>query len=170
GLSPKMFGGAMIGMLVTPLKVQLGPLANGLLIGENFTAAQAQIIPGAADFLKRYGVKAGTAGIDPLGFAWGPFAYSAGQVLAQAVTATKSLDHDKLAAYMHQAKFDTVSGSFSFGSDGEWAQPRQVWTQFQNVQPNNLDQFRDGKVQPIIWPADAKTGNLIYPYADAKKK
>jgi len=156
-LSPKIFGGAMIGMLVTPLKVQLGPLANGLLIGENFTAAQAQIIPGAA-------------AIDPLGFAWGPFAYSAGQVLAQAVTATKSLDHDKLAAYMHQAKFDTVAGSFSFGSDGEWAQPRQVWTQFQNVQPNNLDQFRDGKVQPIIWPADAKTGNLIYPYADAKKK
>jgi len=157
-------------MLVTPLKVQLGPLANGLLIGENFTAAQAPIIPGAADFLKRYGVKAGAAGIDPLGFAWGPFAYSAGQVLAQAVTATKSLDHDKLAAYMHQAKFDTVAGSFSFGSDGEWAQPRQIWTQFQNVQPNNLDQFHDGKVQPIIWPADAKTGNLIYPYADAKKK
>jgi len=162
--------GAMIGMLVTQLKVQLGPLANGLLIGENFTAAQAQIIPGAADFLKRYGVKAGAAGIDPLGFAWGPFAYSAGQVLAQAVTATKSLDHDKLAAYMHQAKFDTVAGNFSFGSDGEWAQPRQVWTQFQNVQPNNLDQFRDGKAQPIIWPADAKTGNLIYPYAQAKKK
>jgi branched-chain amino acid transport system substrate-binding protein len=170
GLSPKMFGGAMIGMLVTPLKVQLGPLVNGLLIGENFTAAQAQSIPGAADFLKRYGVKAGAAGIDPLGFAWGPFAYSAGQVLAQAVTATKSLDHDKLAAYIHQAKFDTVGGSFSFGSDGEWAQPRQVWTQFQNVQPNNLDQFREGKVQPIIWPADAKTGTLIYPYAEAKKK
>ena len=30
----------MIGMLVTPLKVQLGPVANGLLIGENFAAAQ----------------------------------------------------------------------------------------------------------------------------------
>ena len=86
------------------------------------------------------------------------------------MTETKSLDHDKLAAYMHQAKFDTVSGSFSFASDGEWAKSRQVWTQFQNVQPNSLDQFRDGKVQPIIWPADAKTGNLIYPYAEAKKK
>jgi branched-chain amino acid transport system substrate-binding protein len=86
GLSPKIFGGAMIGMLVTPLKVQLGPVANGLLIGENFAAAQAQSIPGAADFLKRYGVKASAAGIDPLGFAWGPFAYSAGQVLMQAVT------------------------------------------------------------------------------------
>jgi len=160
----------MIGMLITPLKVQLGPLANGLLIGENFAAAQAPSIPGSADFLKRYGVKASAAGIDPLGFAFGPFAYSAGQVLMQAVTETKSLDHAKLAAYMHQAKFDAVAGSFSFASDGEWAQSRQVWTQFQNVQPNNLDQFRDGKVQPIIWPADAKTGNLIYPYAEAKKK
>jgi branched-chain amino acid transport system substrate-binding protein len=170
GLSPKIFGGAMIGMLVTPIKVQLGPLANGLLIGENFGAAQAHSIPGAADFLKRYGAKAAAAGIDPLGFAWGPFAYSAGQVLTQAVTETKSLDHGKLAAYMHQAKFATVSGSFAFGKDGEWSQSRQVWTQFQNVQPNNLDQFRDGKVQPVIWPTDAKTGNFIYPYADARKK
>ena len=31
GLNPKMFGGAMIGMLVTPIKVQLGPIANGLV-------------------------------------------------------------------------------------------------------------------------------------------
>jgi branched-chain amino acid transport system substrate-binding protein len=170
GLSPKIFGGAMIGMLVTPLKVQLGPVANGLLIGENFAAAQAPSSLGAADFLKRYSVKASAAGIDPLGFAFGPFAYSAGQVLAQAITETKSLDHDKLAAYMHKAKFDAVAGGFSFASDGEWAKSRQVWTQFQNVQPNNLDQFRDGKVQPIIWPADAKTGNLIYPYAEAKRK
>jgi branched-chain amino acid transport system substrate-binding protein len=170
GLSPKIFGGAMIGMLVTPIKVQLGPLTNGLLVGENFAAAQAPSIPGSADFLKRYGAKAAGAQIDPLGFAWGPFAYSAGQVLAQAVTETKSLDHNKLAAYMHQAKFDTVAGSFTFAKDGEWSQSRQVWTQFQNVQPNNLDQFRDGKVQPIIWPAGDKTGNFIYPYADARKK
>jgi branched-chain amino acid transport system substrate-binding protein len=170
GLSPKIFGGAMIGMLVTPIKVQLGPLTNGLLVGENFAAAQAPTIPGSADFLKRYGAKAAGAQIDPLGFAWGPFAYSAGQVLAQAVTETKSLDHAKLAAYMHQAKFDTVSGSFTFGKDGEWSQSRQVWTQFQNVQPNNLDQFRDGKVQPVIWPTADKTGTFIYPYADARKK
>jgi branched-chain amino acid transport system substrate-binding protein len=160
----------MIGMLVTPIKVQLGPLTNGLLVGENFAAAQAPTIPGSADFLKRYGAKAAGAQIDPLGFAWGPFAYSAGQVLAQAVTETKSLDHAKLAAYMHQAKFDTVSGSFTFGKDGEWSQSRQVWTQFQNVQPNNLDQFRDGKVQPVIWPTADKTGTFIYPYADARKK
>jgi len=170
GLSPKMFGGAMIGMLVTPIKVQLGPIMNGLIIGENMTPAAAAGIPGLPDFLKRYSVKAAAAGVDPLGFAWGPFAYSAGQVLAQAVTATKSLDHDKLAAYMHKASFNTVSGSFNYSKDGEWSKSRQVFTQFQNVQPQNLDQFKTGKVQPILWPPDMKTGNMIYPYANARKK
>jgi branched-chain amino acid transport system substrate-binding protein len=165
-----MFGGAMIGMLVTPIKVQLGPIVNGLIIGENFAAAAAPRLPGSADFLKRYSAKAAAAGIDPLGFAWGPFAYAAGQVLTEAVAETKSLDHDKLAAYMHKAKFNTVAGNFSFAQDGEWSQTRQVWTQFQNVQPNSLDQFRDGKVQPIVWPIESKSGDLIYPYADARKK
>ena len=170
GLNVKMFGGAMIGMLVTPIKVQLGPFANGLIIGENFAAAAALSLPGSADFLKRYRAKAAAAGIDPLGFAWGPFAYAAGQVLTEAVAETKSLDHDKLAAYMHKAKFNTVAGNFSFAQDGEWSQTLQVWTQFQNVQPNNHDQFRDGKVQPIVWPIESKSGDLIYPYADARKK
>ena len=170
GLSPKMFGGAMIGMLVTPIKVQLGPIANGLIVGENFAAAQAPQIPGSADFLKRYTVKASAAGVDPLGFAWAPFAYGAGQVIAQAVAETKSLDHDKLGEYMHKASFKTVAGDLSFAKDGDWSVSRQVWTQVQNAQPNNLEQFRDGKVQPILWPPAAKTGTLIYPYADARKK
>jgi branched-chain amino acid transport system substrate-binding protein len=170
GLAPKMVGGAMIGLLVTPIKVQLGPIANGLIVGENFAAAAAPSIPGSAEFLKRYSAKASAAGIDPLGFAWGPFAYGAGQVLVQAVTETKSLDHDKLAAYMHKTSFKTVAGDFSFAADGEWSKSRQVWTQIQNAEPNNLDQFREGKVQPIVWPPEAKTGNLIYPYADARKK
>jgi len=170
GLTPKLFGGALIGMLVTPIKVQLGAIQNGLVIGENFAAATAMASPEAADFLKRYTVKASAAGVDPLGFAWGPFAYGAGQVLAQAVTETKSLDHDKLAEYMRKAAFKTVAGDFSFAKDGEWDKARQVWTQFQNVQPNNLEQFRDGKAQPILWPADMKTGNIVYPYSDARKK
>ena len=169
GLKPKMFGGAMIGLLVTPIKVQLGPIANGLIIGENFAPAAGMSFTGSADFLKRYTAKAAPAGIDPLGFAWGPFAYAAGQTLAQAVTETKSLDHGKLAAYMHKATFDTVAGKFSFAKDGEWSTSRQVWTQFQNVQPRNLDQFRDGKVQPVLWPADLKSGDIIYPYGEARK-
>ena len=170
GLRPKIMGGAMIGMLVTPIKVQLGPIANGLITGENFAAASAGQIAGAADFLKRYGERAASAKIDPLGFAWGPFAYSAGQVLEQAVAATKSLDQDRLAEYMHKASFKTVSGDFSFGKDGEWSTSRMFWTQVQNAQPNNLEQFRDGSAQPIVWPPQAKTGTLIYPYEKARQK
>jgi branched-chain amino acid transport system substrate-binding protein len=86
------------------------------------------------------------------------------------VSETKSLDHDKLAAYMHKASFKTVAGDFSFAKDGEWSRARQVWTQFQDVKPNDLDQFRAGKAQPILWPSDYKTGSLIYPYANARKK
>jgi branched-chain amino acid transport system substrate-binding protein len=169
GLNPKMFGGAMIGLMVTPIKVQLGPIANGVIIGENFAPAAGINFTGTAEFMKRYTDKAKAAGVDPFGYAWGPFAYGAGQVLAQAVTETKSLDHDKLADYLRRATFDTVAGKFSFAKDGEWSTSRQVWTQFQNAAPQNLDQFRDGSVQPVLWPADLKTGNIIYPYAAARK-
>ena len=170
GLSPKMFGGAMIGMLVTPIKVQLGPIANGLLVERELCGGRRAEDPGSSEFLKRYSEKATAAGIDPLGFAWGPFAYAAGQTLAQAVTETKSLDHDKLAAYMKKASFKTVAGDFSFAANGEWSKTRQVWTQVQNAQPSNLDQFRDGKAQPIVWPPEDATGKLIYPYGEARKK
>ena len=33
----------------------------------------------------------------------------------------------------------------------------------------NVDQFRDGSVQPILWPPQYKSGTMIYPYAAAKK-
>jgi branched-chain amino acid transport system substrate-binding protein len=91
-------------------------------------------------------------------------------VLAQAVTETKTLDHNKLAAYMHQATFKTVAGDIAYGKDGEWRETRQFLTQFQNVEPNNVNQFRDGSKQPILWPPQFKTGDMIYPYANARKK
>jgi branched-chain amino acid transport system substrate-binding protein len=170
GLTPKMFGGAMIGMLITPIKVQLGPIANGLVIVETFVPSPKLQFPGLDDIMKRYQAKAPELKTDPLGYAFVPIGYAAGQVLAKAVTETKSLDHDKLAAYMKGHAFDTVVGNVSFGSDGEWSKPRQLTTQFQNVEANNLDQFRDGKKQPILWPQDYKSGDFIYPYADARKK
>jgi len=169
-LMPKMFGGAMIGLLVTPIKVQLGPLTNGIVISESFVLAPTFNFPGVADLLKRYQAKAAGLGIDPLGHAYAPFAYAAGQVLAEAVTATKSLDHDKLAAYMREHTFRTVAGEIKFGPDGEWSKPRQVFSQFLNVAGNDLDQFRDASRQPILWPAEYKTGSMVYPYAEAKKK
>ena len=170
GLNVKMFGGAMIGLLATPIKLQLGPLVNGLVIMESFIPAPTLNFPGLKSMLDRYQAKAPALGIDPLGYGFTPFAYAAGEVLAQAVEATKSLDHSKLADYIHANKFSTVAGEISFGKDGEWTKSRQFFTQFQGVTGNDLAQFRDTTHQVILWPAEYKTGTLIYPYQDAKKK
>jgi branched-chain amino acid transport system substrate-binding protein len=170
GLNTKMFGGAMIGLLATPIKMQLGPLVNGLVIMESFVPAPTLNFPGLKAMLEKYQAKASALQIDPLGYGFTPFAYAAGQILAQAVEATKSLDHGKLADYMHANKFSTVAGEIAFGQDGEWTKSRQFFTQFQGVSGNDLAQFRDTSHQAILWPAEYKTGNLIYPYSEAKKK
>lgn len=169
GLSPKMFGGTMIGLLITPIKMQLGPLLNGIVIMESFVPAPTFNFPGVADVLKRYQDKAAGEKIDPFGYAFVPFGYAGGQVLAQAVEATKSLDHAKLADYLHSHTVHTVVGDIQYDAAGEWTKQRNVFTQFQNVAPNDREQFRAGKVQPILWPPEYKTGNIIYPYAEARK-
>jgi branched-chain amino acid transport system substrate-binding protein len=170
GLNAKMFGGAMIGLLATPIKMQLGPLTNGLVIMESFIPAPTLNFPGLKPMLEKYQAKAGALGIDPLGYGFTPFAYAAGEVLAQAVEATKSLDHAKLADYIHAHKFSTVAGEISYGKDGEWTKSRQFFTQFQGVAGNDLGQFRDTSHQVILWPAEYKTGDIVYPYENAKKK
>ena len=91
-------------------------------------------------------------------------------MLAQAVEATKGTDHGKLADYIHDNTFKTVVGDVAFGKDGEWTKSRQLFTQFQNVAPNDLEQFRAGSKQVILWPAEYKTGKIVYPYGDARKK
>ena len=169
GLTPKMFGGTMIGLLITPIKMQLGPVLDGIVIMESFVPAPSFNFPGVADLLKRYQAKAAGEKIDPIGYAFVPFGYAAGQVLAQAVEATKSLDHARLADYIHHHTFYTVVGEINYADDGAWAAPRTLFTQFQNVAAGNIDQFRNGSVQPILWPPQYKSGTMIYPYAAAKK-
>ena len=169
GLTPKMFGGTMIGLLATPLKVQLGPIANNLVIMESFVPAPTFNFPGLQDMLTKYRAKATGQQVDPFGYGFAPFGYAAGQILAQAVTETKGLDHDKIAKYIHATTFKTVAGEIAYNKAGDWTHPRTVFTQFQDIQPNNLEQFRDGSKQPILWPEKYKTGNMIYPYSEQKR-
>jgi branched-chain amino acid transport system substrate-binding protein len=170
GLNPKMFGGALIGQLVTPIKAQLGPVQNGIIITESFVPSPKLNFPGLDDLMKRYQAKAAELKTDQIGYAFVPFGYTNGQILDQAVTATKSLDHEVLAKYLHSHTFKTVVGDIAFGKDGEWAKPRMVLTQFQNIEPNNVEQFKSGSKQPILWPPEYKTGEMIYPYDAARKK
>ncbi|MGH6738849.1 MAG: amino acid ABC transporter substrate-binding protein, partial [Bradyrhizobium sp.] len=98
GLNPKMFGGTFIGLLVTPIKMQLGPLMNGIINNEVFLPAPAFTFPGTKEVLAKYQSIARREGLDPIGWAFPPLGYAAGQVLAQAVEGTKSLDHMTIAA------------------------------------------------------------------------
>jgi len=169
GLAPKMFGGAMVGLLVTPIKVQLGPLLDGVVIMQSFVPAPAFDFPGLRALLEKYQAKAADRQIDPLGYAFAPFGYAAGQILAAAVEQTGSLDQSKLADHIHAHTFATVVGDVAFGKDGEWEQGRTLFTQFQNVAANDLDQFRTTQRQVILWPERYRTGTMIYPYSQAKK-
>jgi branched-chain amino acid transport system substrate-binding protein len=169
GLEPKMIGGAMIGLLVNNLKMQLGPAINGFVQNEVFVPGPTFNFPGVQELLKKYQAQAPSLHIDPLGYSFAPLAYAAAQVMADAVEATKGLDQSKLAEYIRAHSFDTVMGHVTFGPDGEWAKPRLVFFQFQHLAVHDLDQFRDTTHQVILAPPEYKTGTMIYPFADARK-
>jgi len=61
------------------------------------------------------------------------WAYAYLQVLGDAIEATRSLNDDTLAAYMHKTTFKTVVGNVQFGPDGEWTQERILLVQFQGI-------------------------------------
>jgi branched-chain amino acid transport system substrate-binding protein len=167
GYKPRMFGGAMIGLQFTPVKVQLGTLLNGVVINENYVPEKTMNFPGVEDVLKRYQQRAASAGTDPLGF-WSPFAYAELQILGQAVEAVGSTDQGKLADYLHQTPFKTVIGDVKFGPIGEWEKSRILYIQYQNVRGNDLNQFREAGKAVILYPPELKSGELIYPLAKAR--
>ena len=118
--------------------------------------------------LGEYGTRAAKQQIDPYGYGFVPFGYAAGQILTQAVNDTNSLDHEVLAQYIRSRAFNTVAGEVRFGADGEWSASRMLFTQFRNVAPNNIAQFKDMSSQTILWPQKYSTGKMVYPYDGAK--
>ncbi len=167
GFKPKMWGGAMVGLQATVFKTQLGPLLNGIVNYDTWLPVKAMDFPGSMELLKKYQERAKAAGTDPLGYYMPVWAYADLQVLGDAIAATKSLDDDVLAAYMHKTVFKTVVGDVKFDAQGEWAQERTLAAQFQNIKGNSIDEFRDLKTEAIIYPPEFKSGEVIYPYENA---
>lgn len=168
GLKAKLFGGGMVGLQATAIKTQLGPLLNGIVDYDFWLPVGPYATPEALNFLKEYQAKSGAAGVDLLGYYLPPFAYADMQVLQQAVTAVGSLDQQTVADYMRSHTFKTVAGDITFGANGEWTEARVLEVQFQKVKGNDVDQFKDPKVEVVLYPPSLKDGNLIYPYSDAK--
>ena len=169
GLQPKIFGGGMVGLMFTSIMTSMGPMLNGV-VNYDFWAPEPTFlgIPGIRDFLKEYQARAEKAGVDPLGYYLPPYSYATGQVLAQAIEATKGLDQQKLADYIRATEFSTIVGKVKFGKNGEWAKGRTLMVQYQKIQGNGIEQFRGPGKKVVLYPDEFKSGNIIYPYSAAK--
>ncbi len=168
GESVKIFGGGMVGLQFTPIMESLGSLLNGVV---NYNSYVPGInYPGIEEFFARYSKKAVEAKVDPLGFYLPPFNYAIGQMLEQAIDATRSLDHKRLADYLRKNEMKTIVGPIRYGPDGEWANARVLQAQFRGVVDKNVDQFRQPGRQVVFYPVGYKTGDVLVPFEKARGK
>lgn len=168
GSSVKLFGGGMVGLQYASIMEALGSQLNGVVNYNTWAPEKTMDFPGVRDFLARYQVRARQANVDPLGFYLPPYDYAIGQLLEQAVSATRSLDHKVLANYLRQNELKTIVGSIRYGPTGEWAKPRIVYVQFKDIADRNLEQFRSPGKQVIVAPDEFRTGEVL-PFAQARQ-
>jgi branched-chain amino acid transport system substrate-binding protein len=169
GLKTKMFGGGMVGLQFAVFKGQLGPMLNGIVNYDFYVDEPTLDFPGVKAFIERYRPLAVKEGVDPLGFYLPPYAYAEGQILADAANAVGSLDQKKMAEYIHSHTFDTVVGKIKFEPGGEWATPRVLEIQFQNVEGHDVEQFKKAGKEPVVYPPELVSGKLQYPYSSVKR-
>jgi branched-chain amino acid transport system substrate-binding protein len=166
GPSVMLFGGGMVGLQFTPIMESLGSSLNGIT---NYNSYVPGIkYPGIEEFLQRYAQKAVPAKVDPLGFYLPPFNYAIGQMLEQAIRATGSIEHRRLADYLRKNELKTIVGPIRYDKAGEWANPRVVQAQFRGVVDKNVEQFRQPGRQVVIYPEQYKTGEVIVPFEKAR--
>jgi len=168
GNSVKLIGGGMVGLQFAPIMEALGPLLNGWVNYNSYVPEKTLDNPGIRDFLNRYQARAAQEKVDPLGFYLPPYNYAIGQMLEQAITATKSLDQKVLADYIRKNEMKTIVGNIRYDGVGEWQTPRLVMAQFRGIQGKDLEQFRQPGKQVIIAPLGMKTGEVI-PFDQARK-
>ena len=168
GFSARLVGGGMIGLQFAAIKQKLGPMLNNVICYDLYVPEPTMKFPGIEELLKRYRERAAQAGVDPIGIYIPPFAYSEVQVLEQAVKATNSLDDKKLADYIRSNSFKTVVGDIKFGDRGEWAEPRVLYVQYQNIVSNDVEQFKQAGKQVILYPPRYKSGELKSPFVSLK--
>jgi branched-chain amino acid transport system substrate-binding protein len=170
GLKPKMFGGAMVGLQALVFKNKLKGKLNGIVNYETWVPDKKQMYEGTEAFFKEYQAKAGAAGVDPLGYYLGGWGYAQFQVLEQAIKGAKSIEDDKIAAYLRKGNFKTVMGPIKFGAKGEWAEGRMLQVQYHGItDAANLETWRGMSYQTVLTPASLATGSVVYPYEKAHK-
>jgi branched-chain amino acid transport system substrate-binding protein len=166
--TPKLIGGAMVGLQATVFKNKLGPKLNGIVNYETWVPSEKMMAPAAA-FFKKYQEQAKAAGVDPLGYYLGGWGYAYISMLGNAVAATKSLDDGKIADYLRKNPAKTIMGDWSYGPGGEWTRSGMMQVQYHGIKEGaGLDVWRGMSYQTVLTPASLATGKVIYPYVKAK--
>jgi branched-chain amino acid transport system substrate-binding protein len=153
----------MVGLQYASIRGQLGETLNRVVNYELWAPGAKMKFPGIEAFLTKYQARAREQGADPLGYYQPPYAYAAMQVLEQAIKATGSLDDGKLADYIHKNTFNTIVGEFGFDERGEWAKPRVLMVQFQNIKGNGLEQYTKEGTLAILYPPEYRDGEVQQP-------
>ena len=170
GLTPKLFGGALVGLQATFFKDKLKSKLNGIVNYETWVPDKKQMYQGTEAFFKEYQSRAKAAGVDLLGYYLGGWGYAQMQVLGDAVKGAKSINDDKIAAYLKSHTFQTVMGPIKFGKKGEWAESRMLTVQYHDIKDDaNLETWRGMSYQTVLTPKKLETGKVIFPYANAHK-
>jgi branched-chain amino acid transport system substrate-binding protein len=169
GDNVKIFGGAMVGLQFAAVMQSMGSLLNGVVNYNTWLPEPSMYFDGTKEFFEKYSKRAIEAKVDPLGFYLAPYGYAMGQMIEQAVNATKSLDQKALAKYLHEHTHKTIVGSITYSDDGEWKQSATLEAQFRGVKDKDMDQFRTPGKQVILFPDNLKTGDLVTPFEANRK-
>jgi branched-chain amino acid transport system substrate-binding protein len=164
GDNVKIFGGAMVGLQFAAVMENLGSLLNGVVNYNTWLPEPSMYFDGTKEFFEKYTKRAIQAKVDPLGFYLAPYGYAMGQMIEEAVNATKSLDQKALAKFIRENVHKTIVGPIAYAEDGEWKESATLEAQFRNVKDKNIDQFRSAGKQVIVFPDRLKTGDLVTPF------
>jgi branched-chain amino acid transport system substrate-binding protein len=169
GDNVKIFGGAMVGLQFAAVMGNLGSLLNGVVNYNTWLPEPSMYFDGTKEFFEKYTKRAIEAKVDPLGFYLAPYGYAMGQMIEEAVTATKSLDQRTLAKFIRENTHKTIVGPITYAEDGEWKESSTLEAQFRGVNDKDIDQFRSAGKQVILFPERLKTGDLVTPFGAARK-
>ena len=166
GSQVQIFGGGMVGLQFTPIMELARHPAERR--DELQLLRAGDEVPRYRGVPERYAQKATDAKVDPLGFYLPPFNYAIGQILEQAVSATKSIDHKTLAEWLHKNEVKTIVGPIRWDKDGEWAQAARGPGAVPRRHDKDIEQFRQPGKQVVIYPDEYKTGDVITPFEKAR--
>ena len=169
GDTVKIFGGGMVGLQFASIMESMGSLLNGV-INYNSWLPEPSMDFGHQGVLRQvHAARRSRPRSIRSATTCRRSATRSGQMLEQAVNATKSLDHKVLADYLRTNELKTIVGPIAFAPDGERKVTATLQAQFRGVVDKNVDQFRDPGKQVILFPDNLKTGEVIVPFEAASK-